>query len=188
MKTILKKENGITLVALVITIIVLLILAGISISALTQTDIFEKVKEAKQKSENAQEEENAILENYGDEIDKIAGSRDQVTISKEEYETLKNANSYSTSEKEVGTWIDGSKLYKVSIPCNMQFSGRNWYSFDLGLSKFNIKQLVATEYAGNGTTFSFLVSYVENNNLNVFLSTSDTIPVTLVTITYTKNE
>ena len=183
-----KNNKGITLIALIITIIILLILAGISISALTSTGLFEKAKEAKQKSENAQEEEHTILENYGDEIDKIVGSRDQVTISKEEYETLKNANSYSTEEKEVGTWIDGSKLYKVSIPCNMQFSGRNWYSFDLGLSKFNIKQLVTTEYAGNGNTFSFLVSYVENNNLNVFLSTSDTIPVTLVTITYTKNE
>lgn len=114
-----KNIKGITLIALVITIIILIILAGISISALTQTGIFEKVKEAKQKSENAQEEEHTILENYGDEIDKVAGSRDQVTISKEEYETLKNANSYSTSEKEVGTWIDESKLYKVSIPCNM---------------------------------------------------------------------
>ena len=49
-----KSTKGITLVALVITIIILLILAGISISTLTNTGIFEKAKEAKQKSENAQ--------------------------------------------------------------------------------------------------------------------------------------
>ena len=34
------KEKGITLVALVITIIILLILAGISIQTLTQTGLF----------------------------------------------------------------------------------------------------------------------------------------------------
>ena len=47
------KNKGITLVALVITIIILLILAGISISALTNTGIFQKAKDAKQKSADA---------------------------------------------------------------------------------------------------------------------------------------
>ena len=42
-----KKNNGITLVALVITIVILLILAGISISTLTNTGIFQKAKDAK---------------------------------------------------------------------------------------------------------------------------------------------
>ena len=46
-----KKEYGITLVALVITIIILLILAGISIQAITNTGLFEQVKEAKKKTE-----------------------------------------------------------------------------------------------------------------------------------------
>lgn len=52
MKT--KEKRGITLVALVVTIVVLLILAGISISALTNTGIFEKAKEAKQKTDESQ--------------------------------------------------------------------------------------------------------------------------------------
>ena len=51
MKKILNKEYGITLIALVITIIILLILAGISISALTNTAIFQRTKDAKAKSE-----------------------------------------------------------------------------------------------------------------------------------------
>ena len=54
MKKELKKQNGITLVALVITIVILLILAGISISALTQTGLFGKAKQAEQKSKEAQ--------------------------------------------------------------------------------------------------------------------------------------
>ena len=45
-----KENKGITLVALIVTIVILLILAGISISTLTNTGIFEKVQEAKRKT------------------------------------------------------------------------------------------------------------------------------------------
>ena len=68
MKKTFKNSKGITLVALVITIIILLILAGISISALTNTGIFQKAKEAKQKSENAQKEEDRLISEYEKEI------------------------------------------------------------------------------------------------------------------------
>ena len=44
-----KNIKGITLVALVLTIIVLLILAGISIQALTNQGLFAKAQETKQK-------------------------------------------------------------------------------------------------------------------------------------------
>ena len=58
------KQSGITLVALVITIIILLILAGIAISSLTQTGLFSKAQEAKQKTEEKTEEENTTLNEY----------------------------------------------------------------------------------------------------------------------------
>ncbi len=51
-----------------ITIVILLILAGISISTLTNTGIFQKAKDAKQKSENAQKEEESFLSEYEKEI------------------------------------------------------------------------------------------------------------------------
>ena len=63
------KNKGITLVALVITIIILLILAGISISALTNTGIFQRAKDAKQKSANAELDQNTKLDEYENEID-----------------------------------------------------------------------------------------------------------------------
>ena len=63
-----KSTKGITLVALVITIIILLILAGISISALTNTGIFGKAKEAKQKSDEAALDQNTKLDEYESEI------------------------------------------------------------------------------------------------------------------------
>ena len=71
------KENlnkGITLVALVITIIILLILAGVSITAITQTGLFEKAKQAKKKTINAQEEQQNILNKYTDYISEITGN------------------------------------------------------------------------------------------------------------------
>ena len=42
-----KEFKGITLVALIVTIIILLILAGISIQTITNTGLFAKVNEAK---------------------------------------------------------------------------------------------------------------------------------------------
>ena len=65
-----KNQKGITLVALVVTIIILLILAGISISALTNTGIFQKAKDAKQKSEDAALDQNTKLDGYENELDK----------------------------------------------------------------------------------------------------------------------
>ena len=64
----LRKNRGITLVALVIIIVILLILAGISISALTNTGIFGKVKEAKERTNIAQKQENDILDEYEKQI------------------------------------------------------------------------------------------------------------------------
>ena len=60
MRTMREKDNknrGITLIALVVTIVVLLILAGISISMLTgQNGILNRAAEAKEKTEVAQKE------------------------------------------------------------------------------------------------------------------------------------
>ena len=51
-----KKEVGITLIALVITVIVLLILAGVTIAALSgDNGILTRAKEAKEKTEQAQD-------------------------------------------------------------------------------------------------------------------------------------
>lgn len=47
----------------------ILILAGISISTLTNTRIFEKVQEAKRKTEEAELKQNIKLEEYENELD-----------------------------------------------------------------------------------------------------------------------
>ena len=70
------KQKGITLVALVITIVILLILAGISIAQLTGNGLFKNAKLAKEKYENEQSREKSTLGDYEDTINQyINGSR-----------------------------------------------------------------------------------------------------------------
>ena len=71
MKEKLEINKGITLVALVITIIILLILAGISISSLTGSGLFKRTEDAKESYEEAENKENSILGEYENYIDNL---------------------------------------------------------------------------------------------------------------------
>lgn len=68
------KEGGITLVALVITIIVLLILAGISIQAITNTGLFANAKLAKEKTIKAEMQEAISIAIQGLQTEKLGGA------------------------------------------------------------------------------------------------------------------
>ena len=72
------REHGITLVALVITIIILLILTGVGIIVLNKTELFEKTKKTKEIARNVQEKEDITIVSYEDKIDEITGSRDTI--------------------------------------------------------------------------------------------------------------
>ena len=76
------ENKGITLVALVITIIILLILAGVAIAQLQDNGLFGKANIAKTKHENAQIEEDDLLQQYENAI--ADTSRGTITISEEE--------------------------------------------------------------------------------------------------------
>ena len=119
-----KNTKGITLVALVITIIILLILAGISIQAITQTNLFNKTEQAKGEMDNAQKKENETLSSYTDRINeylpetlsyKVSNGEieigayvnytpDEVTSDNEEYkELISNLATYSGDTEEEET-------------------------------------------------------------------------------------
>ena len=71
------KDKGITLIALVITIIILLILAGISISALTNQGLFKNAKIAQNATEKAEAEQGKRLNEYEDEINKYLNNANE---------------------------------------------------------------------------------------------------------------
>jgi len=82
----LRRNKGITLVALVITIIILLILAGISIQTLTQTNLFGKTEQAKEEMGKAQKKENDTLSSYMDAINEYLPDTLSYKVSKGEIE------------------------------------------------------------------------------------------------------
>lgn len=67
-----KKEKGITLVALVVTIVVLLILAGVSISlVLSNNGVINKAKDARTQYQNAANYEQNVLGQGSDLINSL---------------------------------------------------------------------------------------------------------------------
>ena len=111
------KENGITLIALVVTIIVLLILAGVSISMLTgQNGILNRAAEAKEKTEIAQRDEQAqladlesLIENGGESV----------------YDTTSGANKPALTKGMIPVKWDTSKAKWVICTKN----DPEWYNY-----------------------------------------------------------
>lgn len=95
-----KKNKGITLVALVITIIILLILAGISISALTNTGIFQKAQDAEGKSKLVDAKESMTLLLHEWQVEHVTSDKTLETFlgekvadsTIEDYKKLENGN------------------------------------------------------------------------------------------------
>ena len=109
------KNKGITLVALVITIIILLILAGISISALTNTGIFQKAKDAKQKSVDAELDQNTKLDSYENEIDNYLPKQNS-------NKTVEQAKEKVLSTEKNTELVD-AKENKIVIPAGFKIIG-----------------------------------------------------------------
>lgn len=106
-----KNEKGITLVALVITIIVLLILATISIQSLTNTGLFGKAKEATKKYREAEEKEKIQMELYYAQINKNTNGASTNQIGENLYD--KNVE-------------NGSKWHIIVINASKKIYGTGW--------------------------------------------------------------
>ena len=113
----LKLNDGITLIALVITIIVLLILAGITISMLTgENGILTKVKKAKEKTKQAEQEETYALESVLNSINSSAPSTDG-------YNQNKQVNSPKITQGMIPVKWNGANWQVCSQDDN------EWYSY-----------------------------------------------------------
>ena len=117
-----KKEKGITLIALVITIIVLLILASVSIAMLTgDNGILTQAKKAKEETEKAAKEENAILNNIEDYM--TTGGK---------YDSEKGVNEpqiVSGMKKISFTLPEGTNKGTVIKEGEQGFDDKNWYNY-----------------------------------------------------------
>ena len=117
------KQNGITLIALVITIIVLLILAGVSIATLTgQNGILTRANDAKEQTEIASEKEQVELAAAAALADARGGEIQQGVLEEELGKYFKAGN----YEVEPGTNEDGTEGYVVTITENDE-NGRKYF-------------------------------------------------------------
>lgn len=131
-------NKGITIISLVITIIILLILASISIIALTLNNgLFLRAKQAKENTLIEQNQENIILSDYekmldehsngsrinSEELKQICDALNTIGVETEENETIESIcekiklinNKKVTSLVKNGTGITYSNVYKFYI-------------------------------------------------------------------------
>ena len=151
MKKIIKKNNGITLIALVITIIVLLILAGVTIATLTgDNGILTKASDAKEQTEIADEREKVELSATG-----ALASNNGGEIAQENLET--ELGKYFTSGKyrvTPGTNEDGTEGYIVTITENDQ-NGRKYFVDKNGnVTEYTVKEPEETPGVSDEPSFT----------------------------------
>ena len=128
-----QKENmkGITLIALVITIIVLLILAGVSISMLTgDNGIITQAQRAKELTEASSEEEYIQLLVIGYNIDKKAYGEELKNV---EFNTVENTTSIMDTETGI-TYGDG--WYYLKPEDVKDYELKNSYIIDYETGKY----------------------------------------------------
>ena len=115
-----KAEKGITLVALVVTVVVLLILAGVSIRlVLDNNGIISRAGDAKDKHEQGRVNDQTDLDTAEDEIDKALGTYDPLKkIPEKTVEEAKADSMLESNEESKVKFTDGiviiPKGYKIS--------------------------------------------------------------------------
>ncbi len=130
-----KKQNGITLIALVITIIVLLILAGVSIAMLTgDNGILTKAKSANEQNKEAEIKEALSLATstiIADQIDptvEIKPTLNADTLAKQIAKDNANSNAIQNGqEPDEILYTYGGKQYVVSFTWLPESEGSTTY-------------------------------------------------------------
>ena len=118
-----KSTKGITLVALVITIIILLILATISIQSLTNTGLFAKAQEAKEKTQNAEENQARILNEYEYELNKyVSGTVKETFKGATVVEAIQYANILNKNDN---TELQDAYGNKIVVPAGFKIKANS---------------------------------------------------------------
>ena len=109
-----KEKRGITLIALVITIIILLILATISIQSLTQTGLFENANKAKLETKRGRISETLGLKTMLEQSNNPGGTAEEI-LTATRNNVIQNKNELEKIGKDVNiedisTGEDGEKV------------------------------------------------------------------------------
>ncbi len=102
-----KENKGITLIALVVTIIILLILAGVSITTLSGNGLFGRAESSAAKYQAASEAENSTISDMLDKYDKYASNEVEFKINGVTYAATKGQTWYE--------WAHSSNYTNITI-------------------------------------------------------------------------
>ena len=153
----LKNKKGITLVALVVTIVVLLILAGVSINlVLGNNGIIAKAKEAETKSAEASQNDLKGINALTEEMNNALGEKPKVDLSKYKigdyvnytYDTASNYVLTSATSGSIGNPADG-------IP---QTTGLKWRILNIDEANGTV-DLVSENPTGTDVYFNSILGY-----------------------------
>ena len=160
----LKNKKGITLIALVITIIVLLILAGVSIATITgENGILKRATTAKQKNDEAVIDENGKIGSYEDVIDNYNSRGDTITISKTELQELIKQE----VKNQMGSEITGSG--SKEILWETEATGTREVTLEKNISDYD---LIIVYFRYQGMPGEFVFDNFETTTLGVNYSTT----------------
>ena len=102
-----KETNGITLIALVVTIVVLLILAGVSINmVLGQNGIVTKAKDARDKTEQAKQNDLASMDQVVKDMDDILNDNGTSRGDDTPTETKTLVEAFNAGELKIGDYVE----------------------------------------------------------------------------------
>ena len=157
----LKSTKAITLVALVITIIILLILAGIAIATLGgENGLFARVKQAKKAHIQAEMQEQLTLALNGLQIDKKGNaSLDDVT---QEWISSAISSDYSPAIKE-----DASLNGKLVVMNKSNITGKFLIGQNLEIS--------SSEYNLSSLEFEYETEKIENGKVKILIKITDKV-------------
>lgn len=149
-----KRRGGITLIALVVTIIVMLILAAISLTMLTgDNSILKRAVDAKENTEKSQIEERIKLA-YHSALTEGKGSYTKESLEEELEKEFEN--DYSVDDSDNSNWILTAKGQSVTIPVGKvvdtvwQNDFKTSYNFDMYV--LNEEEKTITLRAGPGVS------------------------------------
>ena len=121
--TLRKKQSGITLVALVVTIVVLLILAGITIMyTMGENSIFKKAQEAKNKTEDAIQNEQEYMNSIDNMINEYTNGIENPTIPENPWakidriaKAIANDNSITNNSTQATGITEKGENYDIKV-------------------------------------------------------------------------
>ena len=176
-----RKNNGITLVALGVTIIILLVLSGITISSLTNTGIFKKAKEARDKTAVAAENQTKTLNEYEDELNKYVSRNVKTLQADGSWNDTKKVNSPQLMEGMTGIYWDKDGN-EIEVTANNQDS---WYDYN----KQEWANAVTKDSNGNVTGYwVWIPRYAYKIESGRYTSTAGKISVKFLQGTSNKDE